>query len=84
VREYILGARTAVMLERGFPPVVEEYLEGVHRNFGLQTRLCISPRLERRLCRSTTVQLLRIIQEAVTNSRKHASASQVVVDLTQH
>jgi signal transduction histidine kinase len=82
VREYILSARTAVMLERGFLPVVEEYLEGVNRNFGLQTRLCISPNWnEDCVPLHVAVQLLRIIQEAVTNSRKHASPSQIVVDL---
>jgi signal transduction histidine kinase len=83
VREYILGARTAVMLERGFPPVVEEYLAGVQRNFGLQTRFCLSSDWkEENVPIHHAVQLLRIIQEAVTNIRKHARASQVVVDLT--
>jgi signal transduction histidine kinase len=83
VREYILGARTAVMLERGFPPVVEEYLAGIQRNFGLQTRFCLSPGWkDEDVPIHQAVQLLRIIQEGITNVRKHARASQVVVDLT--
>jgi signal transduction histidine kinase len=82
VREYILGARTAVMLQRGFPPVVEEFLEGVQRNFGLETRFCLSPDWsDEYLQMHQAVQLLRITQEAVTNVRKHAKAKQVIVDL---
>jgi signal transduction histidine kinase len=81
IRESILGLRTTVTPSRGLVPALKEY---VHK-FGLQTGISVtlsadlddhfewSPEAE--------VQLLRIIQEALSNVRKHSLAKQAWIRL---
>lgn len=80
VREAILGLRTTIGKGRGLFPVLQEYLERFTEQAGVQTELIISsemsafsfdPRAE--------IQLMRIVQEALTNVRKHAQADRAWV-----
>ena len=80
VREAILGLRTTVINEKGLVPTLEEYLRSFDSQSGIQTELIIddqntlnhfAPHIE--------VQLIRIIQEALTNIRKHANVNQAQV-----
>jgi PAS domain S-box-containing protein len=79
IRESILGLRV-VLSEQGFFPVLAQYLAQYQKNYGIQTRLekpetmpdgAFEPLIE--------VQLLRILQEALTNVRKHAGACSVQI-----
>jgi signal transduction histidine kinase len=82
VREGILGLRIAAHADKGLVPVLREYVEHYRDMSGLDTVTNISNEVED-LEISTTddVQLLRIVQEALTNVRKHSGAKTVSVNL---
>ena len=84
VREYILGARTPAAAEAGFLPVLRQYLQRFSQQYGLQAELIAPPDWSDEVLEPTVeAQLLRIIQEALTNARKHAKAGGVRVSV-QH
>ena len=83
VREYILGMKTSVSPEWGFFPALEQYLQRFSQNYGIQIALSLpDDRAECPFMPAVEVQLLRIIQEALTNVRKHAGARSVQVLFT--
>lgn len=77
VREAILGLRTRLSPEVGLVPTLEEYLTKFGEQTGLRTETSVNGDLKAALTPVREVQLLRIVQEALTNVRKHAQASQV-------
>jgi signal transduction histidine kinase len=84
VRENILSLRTTLSSEAGLIPALQEYVSefGIQANIDaclvcdLQTPPHLSPVAE--------AQLVRIVQEALANVRKHARARQVQVNLACH
>lgn len=83
VRENILSLRTTLANEDGLIPALKEYIE----EFGVQTgtRMEFTNELNGRslsLSPLAEVQLVRIVQEALANVRKHAQAQEVAVRLT--
>jgi PAS domain S-box-containing protein len=79
-REYILGVRVGGSPEQGFLPTLAQYLQRFGQGCGLHTELIIPQALEGTVFDpAVEVQLLRIIQEALTNVRKHACAHAVRV-----
>jgi signal transduction histidine kinase len=77
IRESILGLR-ATLFEQGFFPALAQYLTRYEKNFGIHTELLRSESFgEDGFELLVGVQLLRILQEALTNVRKHASAHSV-------
>jgi two-component system nitrate/nitrite sensor histidine kinase NarX len=82
VRESILGLREASHQGRTFLESIAAYLEKYGHQAGiaatlendLDEDLALAPRVE--------VQLIRVIQEALTNVRKHGLAAHVVVRLS--
>ncbi len=80
VREYLMGAK-AVMAARGeFFPALREYLVRFSRQYNLPVQLSAPAEVEQYgLAPETEVQLLRIIQEALSNVRKHAGPANVQV-----
>lgn len=82
IREFILGVMTAAPFENGFALALEQYLVQLQTNFGLRTLLNISPTWEEASLEPVvTLQLLRIVQEALTNARKYAQVETVKVNL---
>ena len=82
IRESIMGLRVTLS-EQGFFPALAEYLERYEKNYEIHTELdrpetlgelAFEPQVE--------VQLLRILQEALTNARKHADARYVRILFT--
>ena len=79
VREAILGLRETVREDDGLEGSLRDYLRKYSRQTNIVThlectgdaRVGLSPRAE--------VQLLRVVQEALTNTRKHAQAKRVTV-----
>ncbi len=79
VREAILGLRETVREDDGLEGSLREYLRKYSRQTGIaatvtcegDTRRALSPRVE--------VQLLRVVQEALTNTRKHSRAHRVSI-----
>jgi signal transduction histidine kinase len=84
VREGILGLRTSLGENQSFIAVLQDYLEQWQGQSGVVVELEIDPprQFEPRLSPNGEVQLLRIIQEALSNVRKHAGATRARVLLT--
>ena len=83
VREAILGLREGPRAGRTLAESISAYLSRYGQQAGMDARLendlgedfALPPRVE--------VQLIRVIQEALTNVRKHGNASHVVVRLAE-
>lgn len=80
VREAIDGLRLAVDHPGGLASALAEYVEDFKQRTGLAVELT-TPEGEAPLSPETSLQLLRIAQECLTNVRKHAAASRVSVEL---
>lgn len=75
VREYLLGIKTRSSAEQGLLTALHQYLNQYSHNYGIHTELVAPPELEGKPIDSTVeVQLQPIIQEALTNVRRHAGA----------
>ena len=83
VREAILGLRESSRPERGLLDALSAYLVKYTQQCGIETsmetdldhELALSPRSE--------VQVIRVIQEALTNVRKHSGAKRAVVRIAE-
>jgi signal transduction histidine kinase len=83
VREYILGAHSKGQADMEFLPSLEDYLRRFHASCGITATLDSPPELAgHALDPMVGAQLLRIIQETLTNVRKHARARQVRIGLS--
>jgi signal transduction histidine kinase len=79
IRESILGLRETLS-ERGLFPALAHYLRQYEKNYGIHTELEVAETLtDGAFEAQVEVQLLRIVQEALTNVRKHAGARRVRV-----
>ncbi len=74
VREAILGLRETVREHDGLEGSLREYLRKYSRQTGIATNLTCEGDTRRALSPRAEVQLLRVVQEALTNTRKHAHA----------
>ena len=82
VREYLLGARMVIAAEDPFLPTLRDYIRRFTRQFGLPIELAAPPELEEDgLAPVVALQLFRIIQEALSNARKHACAGHATVTI---
>lgn len=82
VREAILGLRSSPGERRGIESILREYLERYRSIAGFEIALEIAPEVETvHLARARQIQLLRIVQEALSNVRKHAGARRAMVAL---
>jgi signal transduction histidine kinase len=80
VREYILGTQAGVAGSTPLVHALKDYLRQFGENYGVATELTVSPGMAGRVFEPmAATQLLRIIQEALTNARKHARAERVEV-----
>lgn len=79
VRQSIFGLRTLVSRSLGIVPTLAEYLHEFSEQSGIAVDLRIPDEERIRLSPDAEVQLIRIIQEALANVRKHAAASRAWV-----
>lgn len=79
VREGIVGLRTLPGPDRPLADVLSEYLDQWKEQSGVSTHLTIEGDIHLRP--SIELQLVRIVQEALTNVRKHSRAANVRLNL---
>jgi signal transduction histidine kinase len=79
VREAILGLRETVREDDGLEGSLREYLRKYSRQTGIKASVTCEGDTRRALSPRAEVQLLRVVQEALTNTRKHAEATRVSV-----
>ncbi|MGZ7033397.1 MAG: GAF domain-containing protein [Thermoanaerobaculia bacterium] len=79
VREGIVGLRTLPGPDQGVAEALRNYLDQWKQQAGIETELIVNGDV--RLPPSVELQIVRIVQEALTNVRKHAKASRATVSL---
>jgi signal transduction histidine kinase len=83
VREFILGPRSGGSGAVALVPALEEYLQRFRAGYGIDVTLDASPQLAASALEPmAATQLLRILQETLTNVRKHARARAVRISLS--
>jgi signal transduction histidine kinase len=84
VRDSILALKAGSSRDWAFLPTLGYYLESVRGDHGLQTELLVGPGVsERTFEPKTSIQLFRVIQEALTNARRHGQADNVTIAIEQ-
>jgi PAS domain S-box-containing protein len=80
VRQHILDLRSAPSLQQPFFTVVKQYLGGFTSNYDIHTDLTVGQELdEAPFAPDAQLQIFRILQEALSNVRKHSRAHHVQV-----
>ncbi len=83
LREQILNLASTGALERSLFTAARQYLDGFTRSHDIRTRLAVEPGLDdATFPPAVRLQLFRILQEALSNARKHGQAHQVQVSFT--
>ena len=83
VREAIFNLRTTLTEDRDLAAVLQDYCQEFSRSCGILVELAIPPSQELQLPIGVQFQLMRIVQEAMANARKHAGASRISVHMTK-
>ena len=83
VREGILALRTQVGAERSLPDALNEFISEFRHHLGPSTKVKRTIPDAMNLNPLQEVQILRIVQESLTNVRKHAHARTVSVTICQ-
>jgi signal transduction histidine kinase len=79
VREAILGLRETISSDTGLEGALREYIAKYARQTGIKATFTCDETARHVLPPRAEIQLLRVVQEALTNVRKHAGASRVAV-----
>lgn len=82
VREAILGLRESSRADRGFVEGLRAYLEKFSHQSGVHATLATTLDEEPALSPRAEVQVIRVVQEALTNVRKHSGAAEAVVRIS--
>ncbi|BAF59624.1 MAG: sensor histidine kinase [Pelotomaculum sp.] len=80
VRKIIFDLRPMLLDDLGLAPAIKRYLADYKEQYGLQVDFLFFGQ-QQRLDSSIEVALFRVIQEAVTNIRKHARAKNALVKM---
>lgn len=84
VRESILGLRSAGTEEWAFLPVLKRYLNDFQSKYNITIELLLSNNMQENMLNAVAgIQVLRVIQEALTNARKHGGAHKVRVSFEE-
>lgn len=81
-REVILGLRVSKYGSPGLVPALGEYVRRFSEQSGLQATLEVAQDWPGSLPASVEIQAIRIVQEALSNVRKHANAQKVTISFT--
>ncbi|MFN2234838.1 MAG: GAF domain-containing protein [Anaerolineales bacterium] len=83
VREQIFNLRTIAQPRQGFFSSLQEYLADYRTHYGLRVDLILENECLDEFSSHVSSQLMRIIQEALTNVRRHSNASEVLIQCGQ-
>jgi two-component system, NarL family, nitrate/nitrite sensor histidine kinase NarX len=83
VREAIFKLRTSISSELEFLPTLREFLNEYQVCYGLKTQLMLGSENLGEISAEAGCQVLFIVQEALTNVRKHAQARKVIIQIRQ-
>ncbi len=83
LREAIFGLRHGTSPDSEFFPALRAYLADYRNQYGLDVRLVMANDHYPSFTHDVSIQLERIIQEALTNARKYAQANQITVRIEQ-
>lgn len=83
-REAILGLRTHISKEGGFIKTLNEYITRFKLSSGIKVELDTKDGQDLKFSSPEEIQLIRIIQEALTNIRKHAKAGKAWIRFRHH
>jgi PAS domain S-box-containing protein len=87
VRDFLLGVKSRSASEKSFMTVLRQYFDHYSNNYGIHVEFVTPPDLEeKRFDLTLEAQLQPIIQEALTNVRKHsgASSARVIISLSDN
>src|SRR5574341_2137048 len=74
VREAIIGLRASIQPDGGIAGTLKDYLVKYSRRAGIHAELEVDGEWRPRFSPEVAVQVVRVVQEALTNVRKHANA----------
>jgi two-component system nitrate/nitrite sensor histidine kinase NarX len=78
-----LNLRSGFSLQQPFLEGLQQYLQGFTRNYDIRTQLDVDKRLDAfSIPPDAQLQVFRIVQEALSNARKHGQARSVQVSFT--
>ncbi|WP_031513762.1 sensor histidine kinase [Desulfofalx alkaliphila] len=80
VRKIIFDLRPMVLDDLGLIPALKRYIEQYNEQYGIYVELAVFGR-ERRLDNWLEVALFRVIQESLTNIKKHSGAKTAVIKI---
>lgn len=84
VRESILGLKSEGIEEWAFLSALKRYLNNFQSQYNIPIELTLSNHMRENILNATVgIQVLRVIQEALTNARKHSGAHKVHVSLDE-
>jgi signal transduction histidine kinase len=83
VREEIFNLRTTVPERISFFATLKDYLADYQTHYGLNVQLTVNNEDPVEFSPEVTSQLLRIIQEALTNVRRHSDAEKVMIHFSE-
>jgi signal transduction histidine kinase len=81
-REAILGLRTAVSGDRSMVSALREYATRFNQMNSIKTELIVDDSIIPSLPPNVELQAIRIVQEALSNIRKHAEATRATIKVT--
>lgn len=80
MRRLLFDLRPSILDDAGFAPALENYLNRMEDEYGIRYFFYVDESLER-LKPTVEVTLFRLAQEVLTNVRKHAEATEVIVKI---
>ncbi len=83
VREGIFNLRMTDAAQQGLVETLHKYLAKYREHYGVNARLSIAKGFQAHLRADAEIQVMRIVQEALMNVRKHAETREVFVSLEQ-
>ena len=84
VRESILNLRLDLTKDWSFISALKKYINNFQENYRIRIDLIVTDEVgDNTLFLEAGIQLLRVIQETLTNARKHSNASNVTIKIEQ-